>query len=135
MSWVHEELQQKGNNWKAPDSTGRYYPDVPRALAGVVSFAYLAGIFDPEEIIRTSHSQPQLRTLLLGQALFPEDVIAFRRSNRSRLALLLSRVLARAVVWHNGLTGHLLPMDAFQTIHENAAHRVNLGRHMEPDVD
>jgi hypothetical protein len=104
--------------------------EIPKVLRTVLAFAYARGIFDSEEILRLSQSDPAFLELCGGVVFTPEQLLSVRHKERGVLVTLTVRLLTRAVAEKFKVATAELPPELKRRLHENAVDRLDNARHI-----
>jgi len=137
MLWVQEEVNRLDETTCIRlDADCEFCPGCfPKAMLSALSFSYLTGVFDADEIVSKCSAQLAMRILSNGLSFSSGEFVRFRRANRGVLVTVLSRILARALRAQSPTGPGFLSLAARQKLHQSAVERVNIARHMELDSD
>jgi hypothetical protein len=107
---------------------------LPRVMLGLLSYAYLAGVFESDEVEALCRYEPAYRSLSEGHPLTANELARFRKENRGLLKWVLARVLERALRSFYGLPETPLPAGLHQAIVASAVDRLDLARHIDREA-
>jgi hypothetical protein len=129
--WITNEIETL--DWSNPELVEhlRLRPNYqPKKLLALLTFAYATAVFEFEEMIRHSYSDPTIRAICGDWS--PESPHAlhrFRRANRGLLKWSLTQLFKRAI--RERLGEFRLPAGLKRGLVQAAATRLNIARQME----
>lgn len=130
--WVVEEIERL--EWDEPE-VRRYIQAHPRAhpkmMLRVLTYAYLTGLFESEEIALACRQDTPLRALSGNSELTTFSIARFRRQNRPVLKWTLMRVMRRAIAAGLGCQPERMPVTFRRSVEASALERLNFARHLD----
>jgi hypothetical protein len=124
LDWTNEELMEHL----------RQQPDFePKALLNTMSLAYVAGVFNAEEIARRCSSDVEFRAVRPKLPPIPAELKTFRKENRAIFKWVLAKIITRALKtqFEEGHAVEPLPMGLRRYVVDNAIERLDLARHLD----
>ena len=130
--WVVEEIEQL--EWDDPE-VRRYiqaYPrEHPKMMLRALTYAYLTGLFESDEIALACRRDTPLRALSGNSELTASNIARFRRKNRPLLKWTLMRVMRRAITAGLGCQPERMPVTFRRSVETSAVERLNFARHLD----
>lgn len=132
MKWINMEVETL--DWANPELETwlQIHPDYqPKQMLRLLTYAYLTGMFESDEIVSACRTNVNLR--VLSESYFPNSkaIGRFRKENRALLKWALVQVLKRALQGRLGSGEGRVPAGLRQALVDSAVERLDLARHMD----
>jgi len=130
--WIQQEVKKLKEEQPEPSLYLHGHSDSDRGtMLSILALAFADQLFESDDIARACRSEPVFRRLCQGRPPFSHEVSRFRRQNRPALEQILSGLFTQAVLLKFGLDPERLPMELQEDLHDHAAERLDLARHMD----
>lgn len=132
LRWIRDEVETL--DWANPELVSHlaaHPTQQPKPLLCLLTYAYVTGVYESEEIVRMCYRDDLLRDSIRARVPEPPVISRFRRDNRGLLKWSLEQVLKHALREKLALGETWLPAGLRTLLTESAIARLDLARHMD----